>query len=311
MVNKTKVLIHIGYHKSASTYLQKHFFPKLPANFVFINSTKILNSLHSQKFTKKTVLKWINKKINKQKKEKLTITSHEQLSGHVNGYKTINPIQAAENLKKTFPHAKILIIIRNQLDYLLSVYTYRVACKGFETKNLNSYLQQEGKKGLFKKLEYHKLINYYQKSFGKKNVLVLPMEMLKNSPDKFHNKITDFVNLSKISLKPKFINTSTKIKAIINFWRPINFIFKKFLQLLITVNPRAKKSPYPYPKFRYFFYSLKAKVTSLFNMLFKNWPKISLTSYSQYRKLINKYKKSNQKLTKLTIHNLEKYHYPI
>jgi hypothetical protein len=57
-------------------------------------------------------------------------------------------------------------------------------------------------------LEYHKIIALYQQLFGKDKVLVLPMEILKENPLQFCNKIRMFSGLNelpelKVSEKPR------------------------------------------------------------------------------------------------------------
>jgi len=305
------IFIHIGYHKTASTYLQKHFFPKLPVNFIFLKDKKIKDLLQSRKFKKKTFLNWLKRKIKKKygsKNYSLTIISQEQLSGHAHGNKKINPKIVAQNLKTAFPRAKILIVIRNQLDYLLSIYAYRIAVKGYEIRSLNQFLKEEGKQGLFKKLEYDRLVKEYLTLFTKKNVLLLPMEMLKNSPQQFQQKITDFIDLPFFPLKTKIVNPSTNLKQVINFWRPINRSFKRFLSLLRKLKIKTNNN---YQALRFAFYWLKQKTTPFLNLIFSFSNKLCLTTYPQYQKMKKRFKTSNQKLEKLTNLDLKKYSYPL
>jgi len=147
-------VIHIGYHKSASTFLQKQVFPFLPINYLFFagENREYLDLIESENNPNPELIhSWVAREISRKYptgKHDVTVLSHEELSGHPHGYKSISPFTTAKNLKRTFPDAKILIIIRNQLDYLTSIYTFRVAIKGYEIRNFSSFLGEEEEKGL-------------------------------------------------------------------------------------------------------------------------------------------------------------------
>ena len=68
------------------------------------------------------------------------MATQEWLSGSAEG----NPIwpwkRAAKKLKEAFPEAHVLIVLREQLDYILSIYAFRVLIRGLEHRDLNQYL---------------------------------------------------------------------------------------------------------------------------------------------------------------------------
>jgi len=315
--NMRSVVIHVGFHKAASTYLQENVFPQAQANYLFLAGDKrrILDMVQSAgQFDQKALEDWINKEI-KEKYGKaphdLTILSHEELSGHPHGYKTVDPFVAATNLKQAFSSAKIIMIIRNQFNYLLSIYTYRVAIKGQESRSLGKFLCEEGNSGLFDKLEYDKIIEHYMHLFGKQNVLVLPVELLKTGPEAFVKTITEFMDVPPISLKVDSpVNESTKLSLVIRFWRPINLIFASFLHTLHFLHIEFEEE-YPYLWLRYKFYFIKRKITYLLNGLFQSTREISIERYSKYDELLARYSASNLRLQKLIDFSLREYDYPI
>lgn len=184
-------LIHVGYHKTASTFLQTNVFPKMPVNFVMLDEAQLkwIRSVHAADLNKFRL--WFDKEIseNGEKTNKINILSHEALSGHPHGYEQETPFQISQNLAKMFPNAKILVIIRNQFNYIMSLYTYRVSIKGHEYRSFEKFMEEEGEKGLYKHLEYHALVENYQRLFGVENVLVLPVELLSRAPDQFIKKM--------------------------------------------------------------------------------------------------------------------------
>lgn len=312
----TSIVIHIGYHKSGSTYLQKSVFPYLPVNYIFLAGYKrhVLNLVESQKhFDKKYLVNWADSEIDrkyKHNKHGVTIISHEELSGHPHGHRRVDPFATARNLKHAFPNAKILITIRNQLDYLLSIYTYRVAIKGQESRSLEKFLGEEGKLGLFSKLEYDKLAEYYTSLFGGENILVLPLEMLRTKPQIFHNELADFLKVSNMhTTVGNIVNASTNLTLVIQFWRLINFVFVFFIRALrfLHIEPREE---YPYLKLRGIFYTFKRATTKYLNKVFKSSKKLYIAPPTISDKLLKRYAESNVRLHKLTNLNLKDYGYP-
>jgi sulfotransferase family protein len=202
------VIIHIGFHKSASTFRQSDVFPQLPVRYVFLAgpSRQMLDMAESEKeFDANALREWIVQETAEEHKksgDEPTIISHEELSGHPHGYDIVDPITTARNLKEAFPEAKILIIIRNQFDYLTSIYTFRVAIKGAEYRSFDRFLTEEGKKGLFAHLEYHQLVKHHIELFGREQVLVLPMEYLRARPEEFFHDLTGFIGVPNESVFP-------------------------------------------------------------------------------------------------------------
>jgi hypothetical protein len=310
-------VIHIGYHKSASTFLQNSVFPQLPVNYLFFAgpNRKYLDMVESKDgFDADAIHDWINGELEKKyqgNKKAVSVLSHEELSGHPNGYDIIDPFVIAENLKKLFPNAKILIIIRNQLDYLMSVYTFRVAIKGYETRSFAQYLSDEGEKGLFAHLEYHWLVERYQDLFGASQVLILPLELLKQSPEELLDRMLAFIQLPRQDIsKVEPVNVSTKSVFVLSFWRAMNYLFRFLLNTLIFFN-HSSREKYPFQKFRYSFYQLKSRITTILNKMPLAGKKMDITAYPRYQELLERFGTSNARLEKIAGCNLSVYGYPV
>ena len=88
---------------------------------------------------------------------------------------------------------KILIIIRNQWDVLESLYTYRISNKGVEWRSFSTFVKQTvATPEKIDKWGYLELVTLHLRLFGRKNVLILPLEMLETSPQEFLNRISPF-----------------------------------------------------------------------------------------------------------------------
>ncbi|MDH3974329.1 MAG: sulfotransferase [Deltaproteobacteria bacterium] len=311
------IIIHVGFHKSASTFLQETVFTHLPVNYVFFagKQREMLDMVESLEcFDPIALHKWVNNEVNQEygnEKRRVTVLSHEELSGHPHGHESIDPLLVAKNLKKTFPKARILIVIRNQFSYLSSIYTFRVSSKGVESRNFDSFLDEEGKLGLFDHLEYDKLIKHYMDLFGKENIHILPMEGLKKSPESFISSLCDFLQVPYQSFETsQYINKSSKNLAVLTIWRFINYFFGIFLKLLMFFTG-TKEKLYYFRRLRYGFYGIKQWSSPVLEKFLKNRGNIDIKRYPEYNQLFKRYAKTNASLNKLTGLDLKEYGYPV
>lgn len=229
-----KIYIHIGYPKNASTTLQTDIFPNIKG-LLYLGrryqdkqayQTKELSDALYDVAMKDSIdfseelnirrirltLDDIGNRFNK------VLISSEAFSNNVADRGLI-----AHRLKVIFPDAKIIIIIRNQVDALKSMYTFLCAQLG---KNINlSYgrpsvqsfdqwiNEQESffPRSYINTLKYDQLIFKYKTLFGKENVKTLLYEHLKKSPSQFFSEIEDFVEAKiKFNSDPQFVPSRNK-----------------------------------------------------------------------------------------------------
>ncbi len=309
------VFIHVGYHKAASTYLQKFVFPVIEANYVFLAGYKrhVLDMVQSETCDDRGVKNWIEAEIRRKYGNNpypATVLSHEELSGMPCGYKTVNPMMVADNLRRLFPQAKILIVVRNQFSYLRSIYTYRVAIKGEESRSFAQFLEEEGALGLWEKLEYDKLVSYYISLFGKDAVCVLPLELLKKDTGEFCRKLSLFLRVPVSPSGGKVVNESTKLLPVLRFWRPVNFLFARLLLSLKALGIETKEE-YPYQRLRYTFYGIKKVSTRWLNRLFCKAKTLDMQFLRQDQELVTRYAASNGRLGAQLHMDLGELGYPV
>jgi hypothetical protein len=154
--------------------------------------------------------------INEIKKEGLRpIISHEHLSGYPQSGGYYNSI-IARRLKNIFEDAKVIIIIRNQLDMIYSSYVHYIRTGG--SCKINNFLNppQDGAIPRFKYeyLEYHKVIELYFDLFGRENVLVLPYELFVVDPKKYVKEITSFIGVENPTNLPYKVIENKSIKGV-------------------------------------------------------------------------------------------------
>ncbi len=307
-------VIHIGFHKAASTYLQSVLLPHLPVNFVFLAGYRreMLDYVQARDgFDPPRLREWVITQVGGQKEydARCTVISHEELSGHPHGYDSVDPFVVARNLKVAYPGARILIVIRNQRDYLLSLYSFRVSAKGHEWRSFDRFLREEGKLGLLSKLKYDRIVRAYIELFGRNRVLVLPVELLRHSPARFNKTITDFMGVDPVQIDAvPIVNPSTRLVPCLNFWRVVNLGFVGLLRLCQSLKLGADEE-YPQYSLRYRFYAIKRRGTAAANRIFKKAPRLTFEVYADHETLIRMYHESNTRLSFLLGTDLSEYGY--
>lgn len=224
--DKLKTYIHIGYPKNASTTMQTDIFPNIEGacyigrlygsgkKFLTPNvqeAMRLIATSDSVDFSKDNVQKRMKNSIRKMagENEKLII-SWEAFTNNVSDRGLM-----AERLKCLFPEAKILIVIRNQMDALRSMYSFMVRERGeninisYGRPSVASFEQwiadQEAflPRSYLLTLRYYELISYYWKLFGKDNTTVLFFEDLVRSPDKFFEQLACYFDVESIGYASK------------------------------------------------------------------------------------------------------------
>jgi len=211
--------IHIGFPKTASTWLQNIAFN--------IHEIALLGYVEHKAFKKVIVdiahlddFHFDEEEIRKQLRAlweptkflgKKVGISRESLSGHITG---LNSKNIADRLYSLFPRAKIIIVIREQFDMIDSLYSQMVK-KGY---GLSKYQFLHDKtipiEAVLTHLQYHFLVDYYAEKFGRDKVLVLLFEELVICTQRFLSKLFRFLSVTPPSGKE--LNSARKNVSLSN-----------------------------------------------------------------------------------------------
>ena len=239
-------IFHIGYHKTGTSWLQQTYFSEHP-EIVFLSNyaqpwnDELLSYLigtsdrdfdHNE--AKEIFEAQIKKIPNSHRSKKVYLVSAERLSGHPfsGGY---DAIRIAERLQASFPEAKIICIVRNQLDMIQSLYKQLVA-EGFPGSIHELIDQKRWKTVCFDLgyLEYDKLIGKYIDLMGEEKVCVLQYEMMKKNINQFLQNICDFMEINFITTK----KATTKVNKSLS---------NRCIPLVRRLNYFRKTELYPFP----------------------------------------------------------------
>jgi len=196
----TDLLLHIGYHKTASTWLQRRLFSDPVGNFFRPGDPRELMRqialVDDLQFDPDRTRAYFHDEIGKDLEvanDRVLVLSNERLSGnpHSGGY---DSKAIADRLEHVFPGANVFIVIREQRSMIVSCWKQYVQIGG--AGSMRSYIRGAGRYAVpqfrLEYFEYHRLIAHYQKLFGREKVLVLPVEMLARDRPRFVSRIADF-----------------------------------------------------------------------------------------------------------------------
>ena len=186
-------LIHVGFYKTASSWMQQFLFKQEYGFTVAMNPVEVQISLIEPRpfrFNPEQALGLYQGRLEGSDPLSTPVISVESLSGGLlnAGY---DAKQNADRLRATFPEAKILLVTREQKSLLRSLY-----------KSMVTWGNPFGISRLLEPLDYPQLhdfhldflrfdllADHYCSLYGSENVLVLPYEMFQQTPRPFLKRL--------------------------------------------------------------------------------------------------------------------------
>lgn len=179
-------LVHIGYHKTGTTWLQTHLFARADAGFIvpFDRKTtlnQVMVEPYPLAFDPAAARAALRPEVDRLLDDgRIPVITSESLSGEdaSGGYQGK---EMADRIQAVFPDANILVVIREQRAIIRS--SYQMYLRGNGLVSLKHYLDppRPPRAMPFFHLDYYKydrLIAYYHRLFGRERVLALPYELL-------------------------------------------------------------------------------------------------------------------------------------
>lgn len=229
-----EVVLHVGHVKTASTWLKETVFGNPASGFIIpwdnaggraINAFVTVNSYcddsaWARTFFEKGLRRYAGG-------SEIPIISEENLCGDPVG-RVYTGRYVADRLHAAFPKAKVLIGIREQKSLAKSLYREYLSANG--TFPLDVFLGRGDEPLGFSPilhpdyLEYDRVVAHYQKLYGRKNVLVLPIESLISDPQEYVKSIFDFCQCSGRIDQPagaKRVGLQARVLAVrrkLNLW---------------------------------------------------------------------------------------------
>ncbi len=203
------MLIHIGYPKTGSTWLQNNLVGAAHTGLMAVAKRRMVKELLIRAnplwYEPDRLFDHVGPRLEMcRRRSRVPVISHELLAGHPlsAGH---NSTLIADRLKTAFPDARVLIVIREQRAMLLSLYKEYVKNGG--PGPLHRYWHPPGGERYpvfdFRYLEFHRLIGYYHDLYGPDRVCVLPFEWFVEDKLAFCNTILRFAGAEPTARVPE------------------------------------------------------------------------------------------------------------
>jgi len=219
-----ELYLHIGLHKTGTTFLQDYIFPNLKGIEYYYKPTNVIGNLDTLSLT-------INGK---------TLVSDEEISFSMPDRDHTTRLDFIQVLHKNFPNAKIILGLRQYERWLKSCYSQYIKAGGY--LKFNDYKQ---KYPHLKPSEYRRIIYTL---WGEENVFVYWQENLRKTPQIILKELCDFIDV-KVPTYPKTSSNVSLKGWKLSLLRYINILLRgEFLRRkiespywLITYIPRHLK----------------------------------------------------------------------
>ena len=298
-----KHLVHIGFPKTATTWLQEEFFPRVK-NINYIDK-HIVNELFANPDAFSFSAANVAQRLEKLDMQGGFLMSSELLVGTMNrGWlRGFWPTQNAQRIKECIPNAQIIIFLRNQPDLIASAYLQYVKNGG--NYSVSRYLNSSNYNLFsFDHLNFLNIVGLYASLFGKENVHVyLYEDFVANKQAFLHQFCSEFdldVDFSNVNLEP--INTGLRVGLVLPKRIANAFYYKMF----------------PFKHYLFPIYKWNVIQSFVFDYLnrlsfFGKRPKSKdLLGQKNYEFILNYYKESNRTLMEqFGLHAMSRYNYPL
>ncbi|MBU2477785.1 MAG: sulfotransferase [Gammaproteobacteria bacterium] len=232
------LVFHIGYHKTATSWLQQSYFREHPEIALLSNSErpwedKLLSYLIATRDTDfdpevaRTLLQeQVRAAGDTIAGRKVLLFSAERLSGHPfsGGY---DSVRTARRIAAAFDDAKVICVVRNQRDMVWSVYK-QLVFEGYPG-TLDQLIQLRSWKTASFDLayfEYDRLISQYLDLFGEGRVCVLQYELMRQDIGIFLGRLCAFLGVDYMApqraaarVNPSLPDASIGLARRLNYFR--------------------------------------------------------------------------------------------
>ncbi|MBK50495.1 MAG: hypothetical protein CL768_05660 [Chloroflexi bacterium] len=309
--------LHIGYPKSASTFLQTRYFTKANGFFNLIEDPNWKIFFENQLLTAQSSYYFSAPPdivVNEHEKSKIIGLSSENFLDSFSGVDLETTLQRWKNI---FPKTKLLVIIRRQ-DHLVYSNYLQYLRSGYY-KGVSTYLKElrwNSQQSIWGRLYYDRIYEIAQNNFD--HIQVLPFELI-NTFDEFLTALNDFFESNVQGISPEPVRQSSTDLAN-NIVRAVNYVYrygygKSYLSVIPgslvgsdkhKFNRIDELDPADYKLNRYR-NKLIRKIQNNIKVDFK-YRQHFIQEYSNI--FLEQFSTSNKKLMEMTGLDLSKYKYP-
>jgi hypothetical protein len=195
------MLIHIGFHKTATSWMQQRWYPRHPQLTLPFDYWEIVEHLvfpDPLEYDATATRAWFDART---PDEGTVVLSAERLSGspHAGGY---DRVEIAARIAATFPDARVWIVVREQVGMIASLWRQYVFEGG--RLPLDRYVRgvvPELQTGFrFEHLDYAPLVRRYRQLLGEDRVLVTTYEDFRADPQPTLDRLSAFAGIDPLDV---------------------------------------------------------------------------------------------------------------
>lgn len=302
---KPKLLIHIGYHKTGTTFWQKKIFSASDVNLIDrLSIRNNLLALSPYDFKSDHFNKWLESQLSH---NKLNVISEEELSGNIhtsgNGrsitYETIERLSEIE-----VADVYILVFIRNQINIIDSCYRQYVKRGG--CYSFNNYIHSSNKGAKrhrfpgfsLEHFKYDDVIKHCYKRFAKESVFIYPYETFLSSQQAIVDDLSNRLGTKLI------INTGRIEKSVNKSLSNFSVSISRLTNRLFSQDPISRNSIFGMDILRPVLHRFYLFLDSLLphQLVVKSY--VSAEMKAKLEKYYSLSNKATQELTKLDLRQL-------
>ena len=232
-MDQKQIYIHAGLHKTASTFLQHKIFPKLDSKRIYFvkREDPMSATIHQYVLTENEeeagqlfthIVDWLRQV----PQQKILISSESYAGDPYENYSNFQSVN--QRLLKIFPGAEIILVLRNQIDWILSL--YKQAARGyflmldeflnyrngeFQEKIPRHYRSVEGLR-----FDFRKMCRFYNENYGEERFHLLFYEEFAQSPIEFVEKLQNIFDCcvtGQIDFSPEYKSYDSFLVWVANF----------------------------------------------------------------------------------------------
>lgn len=253
-------LFHVGYHKTATTWMQRRFFTEEHGFCPVATHEEVFRHIvqpHGLLFDAGEMRELLDRRRAEAGEGLVPVVSSEILSGQPFEGGQQSDVYA-ERIKQIAPGARILISIRDQLGLLPSIYMQYLLRGG--TAPPEVFFAGTNEPGYFgfsaHHFEYDRLVAHYQKLFGAEKVLVVTQEHLRADMEGFSRKVAEFAGATRyegLAAGARSVQSPSYPQHAVPVLRRVNHL----QQSTLNPTPVVRLGRTPFGLYKLFGYALK------------------------------------------------------
>ncbi len=236
-----RILLHIGYHKTATTWFQSELFSRSEFGFQLLS---VRNLVHKALCGTNPFIcggdddarQIVSEAHEATTRGQYFVVSHERLSGYPasGGF---DSRMTADRLKLHFPNARIFGLFREQRAMILSAWRQQVVDGGGLSLShfINPPEPEIRRVPLFDPVmyQYTHLLQHYRELFGTDNVLFRPYELFCAQPERIFAGIADLLENKELRRHAEELATNMQrpnrslSMSLLGFERVLNVLFAR------------------------------------------------------------------------------------